>query len=1853
MVIFIFASTWLNAQIYDYPDVNKKPGISIKNEISTGIEISFAISKFTLSDISIDGENMKHIEVPGSFLPNDEGAPDLPGFSSYIAIPEEASATIEIISYKTETIKNIDISPAPRIPLDTEDGPMEYRKNSKIYSTDSYFPAQAFQLSEITEIRGVDAVMLGITPFQYNPVTKELRVYYDVEIKITFVGGSGYFGDDRKRSPWWDQILSGELLNANSLHKIDYNQNRLAPSDSPDYDYIIITPDLPDFLSWADSIKAFRTLQGIKTGIVTTTEIGGNTVSAIESYVNNAYNTWAVAPSAVLLLGDYSTGAGGITSQMYTHPAGYPDFVSDNRFEDVTGNDLPDIVFARITANNADQLEVMITKFLDYERNPPTNPDFYNHPITALGWQTERWFQICSEVVGGYLKNEQGKNPVRINAVYVGDPTSDPWSTATNTSTVLNYFGPNGLDYIPATPAELGGFSGGTATHVVNAINAGSYLLQHRDHGYYLGWGEPAFNTSSINSLHNVNNELPFIFSINCQTGAFHRSTESFAEKFHRYTYNGQNSGALGVIAATEVSYSFVNDTYVWGVFDNLHPDFMPGNSAEFPVNFVMPAFGNAAGKHFLYQSSWPYNTTSKQITYRLFHHHGDAFMTLFTEVPQNLTVSHASVHPAASTEFSVMANAGSMIALTSEGEILATATGTGSPLNIIIPQQNPESIISVTVTKQNYYRHSTQVEVISTGLFAQFSADPTTLCPGGEAIFTDETYGNPISWDWSFPGGNPQSFNGQFPPAISYANPGSYDVILTVDDGASNDTQAKSGYITVNSLTADFTGSPTTLLTGSVVAFTDNTSCNPTSWTWSFPGGAPSSSTLQNPVITYNSPGDFNVTLMASNGSESDTEIKTGYISVSEVPLNYCSSQGSNASYEWISNVAFNDFSNTSGSAGYTDFTNLEIDLLAGEDVDVTLTPAFSGSTYVEFWRVWIDYNRDGDFEDSGEEVLAPASSNSQVNGSFTVSGEAIGKTRMRVSMKWNATPTFCETFGYGEVEDYTVNFISLLQPEADFEANTTSILEGQSVNFTDLSSNSPTSWLWEFSGGSPTSSTQQNPTVVYNNAGNFSVKLTAGNATGSDTETKINYITVGSLPECAGIIAPLNAATDVALTSNLQWSPADETTGYKIYFGTDNPPTNIENSTDLGNVLLYDPTILNYETMYFWKIIAYNQYGDATACSTWSFTTEDEPILAPPCVSFITPENEATEISISSLLEWNLINEADGYKIFFGSDNPPTNIENGTDLGNTEIYIPTAALSYSTTYFWQIIAYNLGGEATTCETWSFTTEDEPQPQTHFVPVWTSSFNPMSVFVVTATVENIDLLPGDEIGIFDIDPTSGNEICVGVGILSEILQGGDYLEIIASMDDASNPNQANGFTPGNEIIYKFYNNAQGEIGNISANYPFQGYDENYTSQGTAFVELSNTASISQTIALQSGWNMISFMAEPENMDMLIIVQPLIDQELFYKILDENGGSVFHLPFPPPNGQWSNTIGDMACTEGYYLKVFDNCELSTQGSPGIMPMEIALVEGWNMISYPCIEPTDAMNVLQALIDAEVLYKVVDENGGSIFHLPFPLPNGQWSNTIGNFESGEGYYIKVTDNIILTVDEPTKNSMFEGQLLKLPTKHFQPVYAYNPYMPMHIVVNTNGLLSEYDEIAVFDGDVCVGAEACTENTGDFIIITCAADDPETESIDGYQADNNINIIAWDNLNQVIFENASINYLSGDEQFNQLGTGIYNLNCLTTGLSNGNKGRMSLRIFPNPVKENATIAFDLIVGGKLNIEIYDIFGTQIKHVSESEYSTGNYRIDINTQELNSGYYLLKYSLDADNVSTINYQKFIIIK
>jgi len=187
------------------------PLFNVNYETPSGIEIVFSMHQMVVAEMEIDGTMMKNFGVPGIFLPNDEGAPNLAGTGRYIAIPQGAEARVTVLGSRTEVYHNVEVAPAFNIPRDNDDSPIRYEKDMKIYSRNAFYPAVPVKLSEPTKIRGVDVVILGITPFQYNPVTKELIVYKDIRVKVDFLGGTGHFGDDRLRSLFWEPILQGHL----------------------------------------------------------------------------------------------------------------------------------------------------------------------------------------------------------------------------------------------------------------------------------------------------------------------------------------------------------------------------------------------------------------------------------------------------------------------------------------------------------------------------------------------------------------------------------------------------------------------------------------------------------------------------------------------------------------------------------------------------------------------------------------------------------------------------------------------------------------------------------------------------------------------------------------------------------------------------------------------------------------------------------------------------------------------------------------------------------------------------------------------------------------------------------------------------------------------------------------------------------------------------------------------------------------------------------------------------------------------------------------------------------------------------------------------------------------------------------------------------------------------------------------------------------------------------------------------------------------------------------------------------------------------------------------------------------
>lgn len=266
-------------------------------------------------------------------------------------------------------------------------------------------------------------------------------------------------------------------------------------------------------------------------------------------------------------------------------------------------------------------------------------------------------------------------------------------------------------------------------------------------------------------------------------------------------------------------------------------------------------------------------------------------------------------------------------------------------------------------------------------------------------------------------------------------------------------------GEVTAVTPDADFTADATNITEGTTVNFTDLSTNEPTSWSWNFGDGG--SSTEQNPSHEYTAVGVYTVALTASNAAGSNTETKYSYITV----------------------VA------GGGDAPEAIFSATPLELEVGGTVvfsDLSLNSPTSWS--------W-------DFGDGGTSTDQSPSHVYNTAGIYTVS----------------LTVTNVDGSDTETKENYiTVNDNNSL-PNANFEASSTLILVGGTVSFTDLTTNDPLSWYWEFGDGG--TSNEQNPTYTYNTEGVYSVKLIATNINGSDTEIKENYITVtssGLPPDC-----------------------------------------------------------------------------------------------------------------------------------------------------------------------------------------------------------------------------------------------------------------------------------------------------------------------------------------------------------------------------------------------------------------------------------------------------------------------------------------------------------------------------------------------------------------------------------------------------------------------------------------------------------------------------------------------------------------------------------------------------------------
>lgn len=375
----------------------------------------------------------------------------------------------------------------------------------------------------------------------------------------------------------------------------------------------------------------------------------------------------------------------------------------------------------------------------------------------------------------------------------------------------------------------------------------------------------------------------------------------------------------------------------------------------------------------------------------------------------------------------------------------------------------------------------------------------------------------------------------------------------------------------------------------------------------------------------------DFEVRPTVEGIRAGNDEVMAFALNCSLLESDYCTSSGCNSSTEWIQKVVLGTYTNDSGSdIGYGDFTGTPIDVERGQTYNLSITPGFSGRSRAEWCRVWIDYNTDGDFTDSGEQVFAANRLKGIVSGNITIPTGISGERRMRVSLKFNAIPTSCENFAYGEVEDYTLNILvpAPQPPVADFSGSPTAVTAGASVQFTDLSTNEPTSWSWSFEGGTPGTSNVQNPAITYNAAGTYDVTLTVANEAGSDILTLTDYITVS--PFTITYCASHSNSNSLEWISQVAIGSVSNPSGASLY--TDFTAFIFQLAPGSSNPVTLTPHFVNKAQFEYWRIwIDFNGDGDFIDSGEQVFAANNKKTVVTGTMNIPTYASGTTRMRIS----------------------------------------------------------------------------------------------------------------------------------------------------------------------------------------------------------------------------------------------------------------------------------------------------------------------------------------------------------------------------------------------------------------------------------------------------------------------------------------------------------------------------------------------------------------------------------------------------------------------------------------------
>ncbi|MBK7092503.1 MAG: hypothetical protein IPH59_12415 [bacterium] len=680
LLLFIMSATAMAVTTIKVSDVEN--GVTILGQDPSGITLRINVGELEAVPVATKAGAFTMLSAKGFSLSSRVGEPALPVATQLIAIPESAELRIEVLgSQSTEYdlsqfgVTSLLMPAQPSLSKSDDPAKVPFEYNEGLYKNAGYYSLPT-ATSEISgTMRGLRVGHVSVAPVEYDPISNKVRVQSEITIRVNFDNPDWLATQknfDNTYSPVFEpayaQLSNYEMMNLQD--KADLVKYPIK--------YVIISARM--FESQLQPFIAWKVKKGFKV-IVAYTDVIGTTTTAIKAYIQGLYNAGTLAdpaPSFVLLVGD--------TPQIPSFTGSSGSHVTDLRYCEFTGDNLPEIYYGRFSAQTTAQLQPQIDKTLEYEQYLMPNPAYLGETTLIAG-------------VDGSYAPTYGNGQI-------------------NYGTNLYFNAAHGITpHVWLYPASDGA---GASAAIIQTVNTGIAYINYTAHGSHDSWADPSFSVSDINGLTNIH-EYGFAVGNCCVTNTFAESTPCFGEAWMQ----AANKGGIGYIGASNNSYW--DEDYWWGVgggkaivaagpaydatklgaYDGVFHD-----HGEAVTNHYITAYGiNMIGNLAVEQST----SSRKQYYWEIYHLMGDPSVVPYMKLPAMNAVSHsASVLMTAST-FNVSADPGSYVGITVNGVLHGAGyvDATGSVQISLAPFSQPATA-NIVVTAQNKIPYNSTVQVIA-----------------------------------------------------------------------------------------------------------------------------------------------------------------------------------------------------------------------------------------------------------------------------------------------------------------------------------------------------------------------------------------------------------------------------------------------------------------------------------------------------------------------------------------------------------------------------------------------------------------------------------------------------------------------------------------------------------------------------------------------------------------------------------------------------------------------------------------------------------------------------------------------------------------------------------------------------------------------------------------------------------------------------------------------------------------------------------------------------------------------------------------------------------------------------------